>query len=58
MAKLIEIEGKHYRVRRGELVQIPDEWVGHTVHPQTIRKRPSKKRQGRRYKKKEQRKDK
>lgn len=42
MAKRIEIDGKYYRMRKGKLVQIPDEWVGHTLHPQTKRKRPSK----------------
>lgn len=49
MSKRIEIDGKFYRRRRGELVEIPEEWVGQTVHPQTVRKRPSKKGQGRRY---------
>lgn len=34
------MRGNHfYRIRRGKAVQIPDEWVGHTVHPQTMRKR-------------------
>ena len=42
MAKRVEIDGKFYRWRRGKLVQIPDEWVGKTLHPQTKRKRPSK----------------
>ena len=42
MAKRIEIGGKFYRKRRGELIEIPEEWVGNTVHSQTIRKRPSK----------------
>ena len=50
--KLIEKDGKYYRIRRGELVQIPDEWVGQTVHPQRIRKRPSKNGNGRRFKRK------
>lgn len=36
---VIIIDGKRYRKRRGKLVQIPDEWVGKTVHPQTKRKR-------------------
>ena len=40
--KRIEIDGKFYRKRRGELVEIPPEWVGQTLHPQTKRKRPSK----------------
>ena len=43
MAKLIEIDGKFYRHRRGKLVQIPDEWVGKVTYPQTIQKRLSKK---------------
>ena len=42
MAKRIEIDGKYYRIRRGALVQIPDEWVGQVPNPQTIRKRKSK----------------
>lgn len=32
----------YYRLRRGQLVRIPDKWVGVVAHPQTIRKRPSK----------------
>jgi hypothetical protein len=43
MAKRILIGNHFYRTRRGKLVQIPEEWVGQTVHPQTIRKRKSKK---------------
>ena len=31
-----------YRIRRGKKVEIPPEWVGKTVDPQTIRKRRSK----------------
>jgi hypothetical protein len=31
-----------HRIRRGKLVEIPDEWVGQTTHKQTIRKRQSK----------------
>lgn len=31
-----------FRERRGKLVKIPDEWVGQTTHPQTIRNRDSK----------------
>jgi hypothetical protein len=42
MAKLIKIGNQAFRKRRGKLVEIPPEWVGKTVHPQTIRKRPSK----------------
>lgn len=38
----IEIDGKFYRKRRGKLVEIPPEWVGETLHPQTKRKRLSK----------------
>jgi hypothetical protein len=40
--KRIEKDGKFYRMRRGVLVEIPEEWVGKTTHKQTIRKRPSK----------------
>lgn len=43
MGKKLIVEGdKHYRIRRGRKVEIPPQWVGHTVHPQTIAKRPSK----------------
>lgn len=52
MSKRIEIDGKFYRLRRGVLVQIPDEWVGKTTHPQTIRKRKSKKGRGKSYRSK------
>ena len=31
-----------HRTRRGKLVEVPDEWVGKTLHPQTKRKRRSK----------------
>ncbi len=41
MAKRIEIEGKFYRMRRGELVQIPDEWIGETVYSSQKRHRLS-----------------
>jgi len=37
--KRIEIDGKFYRKRRGELVEIPPEWVGQVTYPQTIKKR-------------------
>lgn len=40
--KRVEIDGRFYRERRGRLVEIPPEWVGHTVDPQKIRKRKSK----------------
>ena len=50
--KRIEQDGKCFRVRRGELVEIPPQWVGQTVHSQSIRKRQSKKGQGRRFKRK------
>jgi len=40
--KRIEKDGKFYRMRRGVLVEIPEEWVGKTTHKQTINKRPSK----------------
>lgn len=42
MAKLIQKDGKQYRMRRGKLVEIPEEWVGKITHASTIRKRPSK----------------
>lgn len=34
--------GKTTRVRRGKVVEIPEEWRGKTATRQTIRKRPSK----------------
>ena len=40
--KRIEKDGKFYRMRRGKLVEIPAEWVGEVVYPQTLRERPSK----------------
>jgi len=43
MAKCIKIEDKFFRMRRGKLVEMPKDWVGNTTHPQTIRKRKSKK---------------
>jgi hypothetical protein len=39
--KRIEVDGKFYRMRRGQLVEIPEEWVGKVTHPQTARKRDS-----------------
>lgn len=36
------VDGVPHRMRRGKLVPIPEEWVGQTAHPQSIRKRPSK----------------
>jgi hypothetical protein len=42
MSKRIEIDGKFYRKRRDELVEIPPEWVSQTRHPQSRRKRLSK----------------
>lgn len=41
MSKRTLIDGKYYRMRRGELVEIPNEWVGKTLYPQTKRKRHS-----------------
>lgn len=42
--KLIRLaDGRCMRIRRGQLVEIPKEWVGKTVSGQRIRKRPSKK---------------
>jgi len=52
MSKRISIGGKFYRIRRGKLVEIPSEWLGKVTHPQTIRKRKSKKGQGRRFRRK------
>jgi hypothetical protein len=40
--KRVEKDGKFYRLRRGQLVEIPSEWVGRVTHGQTIAKRPSK----------------
>lgn len=40
--KRIEKDGKFYRMRRGVLVEIPEEWVGKTVAKRTISQRPSK----------------
>lgn len=54
-SKRIEIAGKFYRMRKGKLVQIPPEWVGKTVDPQTIRKRQSKGGRGKHFKRKVQR---
>lgn len=42
MAQRIEKEGKFYRMRRGKLVEIPQQWIGRHPTAQTIRKRPSK----------------
>lgn len=42
MSKLVERDGKSYRMRRGHLVEVPAERVGKTTHPQAIRKRDSK----------------
>ena len=44
MAALIQIGNRCYRRRRGKLVEIPPEWVGKVTHPQTVRKRASKRR--------------
>ncbi len=41
MSKRIIIDGKAFRERRGKLVEIPAEWVGKTLYPQTKRKRHS-----------------
>jgi hypothetical protein len=43
MGKRIEIDGKFYRMRRGKLVEIPEEWVGKDQWKQSIRKRKSMK---------------
>jgi len=49
MARRVFKDGHWFRYRRGELVMIPDTWVGNVTHPQTIRKRKSKKGQGKSY---------
>lgn len=43
MGKRLDIGDKSFRKRRGNWVEIPDEWVGQVPNPQTIRKRDSKK---------------
>jgi len=43
-------DGKFWRKRRGEWVEIPPEWVGKVTYKQTIMKRPSKE-GGKRYRK-------
>ena len=48
MSKVIERDGRHYRIRRGVVVEIPPEWVGVVTHPQTIAKRASKQPPGQR----------
>ena len=40
--KRLDIGEKAFRNRRGRWVPIPDEWIGQVAHPQTIRKRDSK----------------
>lgn len=42
MPKCTVIDGKSYRMRRGNLVEIPPEWVGKTLGDQTRNARPSK----------------
>jgi len=55
MKRRIEVGGGYYRKRRGIFVLIPEKWLGRTIHPQSIRKRPSKGGQGRKFLKKSQR---
>jgi hypothetical protein len=55
MTKRIEREGKFYRIRRGQQVEIPAAWVGQTVFPETIQRRKSKRGQGKDFKSKCQR---
>lgn len=43
MAKIIREGDESFRIRRGVKVKIPVEWVGQVPHPQTMRKRDSKK---------------
>lgn len=47
---LVFKDGQWWRKRRGELVPIPEEWVGKTTFKQTIMKRQSKQ-GGKRYRK-------
>lgn len=42
MGKRLMVGGHGFRKRRGEWVEIPEEWLGQVPNPQTIRKRPSK----------------
>ncbi len=42
MSKLIIIDGKHYIIRRGKLVLIPEDWIGNITTKKTIRQRKSK----------------
>ena len=42
MTKRIDIEEGSFRLRRGKLVKIPEEWVGHMLTEQTKRKCRSK----------------
>lgn len=51
-----ERDGVFYRFRRGRLIEIPSGWVGRVTSPQTIARRSSKKGQGRRFRRKVQRK--
>ena len=39
---MIKVDGKLFRMRRGQLVEIPAEWRGNFTTPATIRQRPSK----------------
>ncbi len=39
MSARIQVGDKFFRIRRGKLVKIPDEWVGNITTRQTIRKR-------------------
>lgn len=45
------IDGKFYRIRRGKLVQIPDEWVSKVPNNNTMNKRKSRKSISRRTRK-------
>lgn len=42
MGKRIDLDGKSYRMRRGKLVEIPQEWLGKITTAETIRQRRSK----------------
>ena len=39
MAKIIKTAEESFRIRRGKLVKIPEEWIGKTVHHRTKKKR-------------------
>ncbi len=50
MNRLIRVNSIPYIFHRGKLVRVTEEWMGKTVHAQTIRKRKGKRGQGRQLK--------